>query len=104
MAATSVTIQKVQTQDRVLTLLQQNVITGVGQIQKQLQNTPSNGVFVTVILVPGNNTFQHSLQSVPQGFLITDIDAAALVYRVKYTNVTVTLNSSTSATAVIFLF
>ena len=46
----------------------------------------------------------HNLQRIPSGFLISDIDTAANIYRVAWTATTITLKASTPATIKFFLF
>lgn len=100
----STAIPRVQSQDRAINQLQQNIILGVQQLKDQVNSGITGGIFITAALSAGNNVINHNLQSVPTGFIITDINAAATVYRVEYTKFTVTLNSSAGATVTFYLF
>jgi hypothetical protein len=104
MPAAKISISKVQSDDRIINQLQQNIITGVDKLQDQVINSPSNGVFITTTLKTGANTITHSLQAVPTSFIITDINFAATIYRTLYTKSTVTLNSSAPGTITFYLF
>lgn len=104
MANRSPPIAQIQSDDNVLNRFQQNVILGVEQVQQQLLNTPSGGIFITTKLTSGTNNIKHNLGKVPTGFIITDIDAAATIYRISFSNALVVLNASAPATTTIFLF
>lgn len=99
-----VAIPQINSSDRVINQLQQNIITGINQLQQQVTNSPTNGTFITSALTAGDNIIKHTLQKVPTGFILTDIDAASTIYRVQYTNSTVTLNSSATANITMYLF
>lgn len=104
MAFSTVATSKVQSSDSDVNQLQNNIILSLSQIQTQLGNTPGNGVFVTTPLKSGANIINHSLGVIPKGYIVTDIDAATTIYRVSYAKATITLNSSSPANAIIFLF
>lgn len=104
MSTTNVSLAQVQSNDRTINQLQQNIGLVVTQLQNQILNIPSNGIFITTTLVAGNNIINQNLQRVPQGYMITDIDAAATIYRVNYAKFTVTLNSSAPTTITMYLF
>lgn len=99
-----VAIPQINSSDRVINQLQQNIITGINQLQQQITNSPTNGTFITSAVSTGNNIIKHNLQRVPTGFILTDIDAPTTIYRVQYTNSTVTLNSSATANLTMYLF
>jgi len=52
-----------------------------------------------VVLSSGDNVINHKLGATPQGWIISDINAAVSVYRnAPFNDLTLTLNSSGSAT------
>jgi len=104
MSASNVAIPKVYSQDPTINQLQNNIVLGITQLQNQLNETPSNGVFITTPLKSGVNIINHTLGAIPTGFIVTDIDAATTIYRINYAKATITLNSSAPANAIIFLF
>jgi len=66
-----------------------------------LQALPLNQMTVLngVVLAVGNNVINHGLGRVPTGWIIMDINAAAVIYRnAAFNATTLTLNSSAIAT------
>lgn len=65
-----------------------------------------NGEVVSSVeLAVGNTVVNHRLGRKPQGWMITDIDAASTIYRsAAFSELTLTLNSSAAATADIYVF
>lgn len=104
MPANNVSIAKVYSQDSTINQLQNNIVLGVSQLQNQINSAPNNGIFVTTTLKAGVNTINHNLGAVPQGFIVTDIDAASTIYRIAYAKATITLNASAPVNTIIYLF
>ena len=66
-----------------------------------LQALPLNQMVVlnSVVLAIGNNVINHGLGRVPTGWIILDVNAAAVIYRnAAFNATTLTLNSSAIAT------
>lgn len=97
-------IPKIQHTDRIINQLQQNLVTGISQLQQEVNQSPSNGTFLATKLVTGDNIIQHNLGHVPSGYLITSIDSPATVYQTNLAKFTVTLNASQAANIMLFLF
>lgn len=97
-------IPRIQHPDRIINQLQQNLITGISQLQQEVTQSPSNGTFLTTSLLTGNNILQHNLGHIPNGYLITSNDSPAIIYKVDFSKFTVTLNASQPVNIVLFLF
>lgn len=72
-----------------------------------LIKNPFNNVLIlkNVVLASGDNVINHSLGTTPQGWVITDIQGAATIYRnAPFNNTTLTLNSSAGVTVSIGVF
>lgn len=104
MAGDKVSVARVQTQDREVNQLQQNVITGINQLQNQLTSTPSNGTFLDTHLNTGDTVVNHNLGRLPTGYIITNNNSAAIIFRKEFTASTVILNSSQGVDITLFLF
>lgn len=66
-------------------------------------NSPS--LLSGVQLVIGNNVINHLLGRAPQGWIITDINAVASIYRnAAFNDLTLTLHSSANATIGLMVF
>lgn len=93
---------RVQTESREFNQLQLNLAT---TLQPILTNPLfNNQILRGVVLASGANTIYHLLDREPQGFIITDINAAAHVYRTAKTDKTITLQASAAVTVDIYLF
>lgn len=70
------------------------------QLNPLLDNALNNASLLTgVDLVIGSNTINHKLGRVMQGFFITDIDGAAVIYRSQpFNDLTLTLVSDAVVT------
>lgn len=92
-----------QTDNRDLSLLQTSWKAAIDPL---LSNPLLNGIFLKgIILAASSNTINHLLGRKPQGYLITDINAAATIYRSQpYNNLTLILTSSAVATVSIYVF
>jgi hypothetical protein len=71
-----------------------------------LANPATSQVILTnIALVVGNNQINHKLGQLQQGWFITDINAAAKIYRsAPFNTVTLTLNSDTACTISLGVF
>jgi len=71
-----------------------------------LTNPLSNvSILENVQLKTGNNVINHLLQRMQQGWFLTDIQAAATIYRsAPFNDLTLTLNSSANVTVNIGVF
>lgn len=58
-----------------------------------------------IVLINGVTILNHKLGRKPKGWILTDIDAAATVYRsAAFSTTTLTLTSNAAATAAIWVF
>lgn len=66
----------------------------------------SSGLIVySIVLTSGVNVINHKLGRTPQGWIITDIDAAITLYRsAAFNPLTLTLTASGSATCSLMVF
>lgn len=71
-----------------------------------LKNPMSNGNFVNgVVLASGSNVINHKLGRTPQGWMITDRNGAATVYRsAAFNPLTLTLTASAAVTVTLYVF
>jgi hypothetical protein len=107
-----ISIPKVQTTDRTINQLQENIITGVLQLQNQVngQALPLNGgkILPNVSLSAGLNTINHGLKKVLTGWFLVRIRANAIVWDSqdgnKSANTTLILNASAPVVVDIFCF
>ena len=92
-----------QTQSKELSLMQTS---WASKLNPLIDNPPNQGIILNDIdLVAGNNTINHMLGRIPQGWYIVDINGAANVYRSKPLNkLTLTLNSSAPVTVSLEVF
>lgn len=108
--ANQVSVPKVQTTDRNVNQLQQNLITAINQLQQQINTLQANPLAGAVImnnvsLAVGNNTINQTLGSVPKGFIVVDNGGIATqVYQVSATATQIVLNSTVAATVSLILF
>ena len=64
-----------------------------------------DGVHIkSVSLANGDTTIAHKLERLPRGWIITDISAAANVYRSSWSQTALVLNSSAACTANVWVF
>lgn len=91
------------TDDKNVTLLQSAWAT---QLEPVIEFSPNKGLILKGIsLISGVNTINHRLGRKPQGYIITDMDAAATVYRSQPLNdLTLTLTSNAAANVAIWVF
>jgi hypothetical protein len=96
------TIANVQTVDRNVNQLQQNI----QQAMKPILNNPMQyGNFISTTLNVGKNVIPIGLQQTQQGWIIMDIDGAAIIYRSTPLNSTnLSLNSSAKVDVIIYVF
>jgi hypothetical protein len=96
-------LPRFSTKDQALTLLQSN---WSSQIDPVLAFPPNKGFILQgVSLSTGVNVINHKLARKPQGYIITDIDAAATIFRSAPLNdTTLTLTSNADAVASIWVF
>lgn len=75
-------------------------------INPLLKNPLSKGIFLpSISLVTGNNVINHLLGRKQQGWLISDQDAAASIYRSQpFNDITLTLNSSANCVVTLYVF
>lgn len=105
MATTPVALQKMQTDNRETNQLQNNAITAVNAISRQLVNTPANGQFLLdKPLKSGDNVLAHTLLTIPVGYIVISQNAAATLFLIAKTNSTLTLNASAPVTVSLFVF
>lgn len=102
----TVTLAKVQTSDRLLNQLQQNIIGGLEIITK---NPLASGTFLTnVALASGDNTVQTGLDYPITGWLVVRQRASATIYDKQDTNAnastTLVLNASGAVTVDLYIF
>jgi len=75
------------------------------QLDPVLRNQLLQGVLVQTQLINGVNTINHKLGRKQVGYIITDIDAAATIYRSQPLNeLTLTLTSNSPARVSIWMF
>lgn len=96
-------IPLVQTTDRTVNQLQQNIKQAVEPL---LTNPVNNGVLLTNIsLSSGTNTIQHGLGRTMQGWMVADVTSAATIYRsAQFSSTTLTLTSSAATTVNLYIF
>lgn len=89
--------------DKNLTLLQTN---WAKQINPILVSPLNNGIFLTTInLIMGDTLINHKLGQLQQGWIITDINGAASIYRSQpFNSQTLTLNSTAAVTVNLFVY
>ena len=86
-----------------LMLLQTNWTSQLNPIIANPLTDPA--ILKNLTLVSGNNIINHKLGRVPQGFFVTDINAASVIYRAApYNNLTLTLNASAACTINLAIF
>lgn len=91
-----------QTQLRELSQLQTQ---WKSQLDPLLSLPLTNGIFVSAVLKNGVNTVNHRLGRKQQGWIITDQDAAAEIYRSQpFNNLTLTLTSNADVTVTLYVF
>lgn len=75
-------------------------------INPLIKNPISKGIFLPgVALVSGTNVINHLLGRKQQGWIVSDIDAVASIYRSEpLNNLTLTLNSSANCTVTLYVF
>jgi|WetSurMetagenome_2_1015567.scaffolds.fasta_scaffold164270_3 hypothetical protein len=99
-------IALVQTNDRTINQLQQNFKQSIDPI---IQNPLTQGNLINgVVLKIGNNTINHGLNAVLQGWMIVGINGVASIYDNQATNTnassTLILNSSAAVTINLYCF
>lgn len=101
--ANPTSIARVQTEDRNINQLQQNIITAVQPI---LNNPLTNGIFLKdITLSSGDNSIDTKLSRDLQGYIITNMTSAyANIYKISSDNRTLVLNSSGSTTVDLYVF
>lgn len=107
-----ISIPKVQSQDRIINQLQENIINGVLQLQNQVngQELPFNGgkILANVSLLVGPNTIDHGLGRVLIGWYLVRQRAQADVWDSqdgnKSGNQTLILNASAPVSVDVFCF
>lgn len=94
---------RLMTESRDLNQVQNNIATAFNPL---LINPLLNGNFLTEIdLISGVNVIPHGLDRTPQGWMITDIDGAAVIYRsAAFTTSLITLTSDAAVTVNIYVF
>lgn len=92
-----------QTDNRDLSLLQTSWSASINPL---LSNPIVNGIFVkSIALINGVTIINHKLGRKPQGYFVTDINAAATIYRSQpYNNLTLVLTSNAVATVNLYVF
>lgn len=76
-----------------------------GQLDPLLKLPPNQGLFLTVTLASGDNVINTKLARVQQGWIVTDQNAAALIYRsAPFNDKTLTLNASAAVTISLWVF
>ena len=79
----------------------------VGDLRRQSRSFGPFGEGVAlkdVALTATAKEFRHGLGRVPHGFLVTDLDASATVYRTAKNRQTITLRASTNVTASVWVY
>ena len=96
-------IAGVQSSNRELNQTQENIKLALAPV---LTNALVQGAFLKdVALNPGTNTIAHGLNRTQQGWLITDTNGTASVYRSASFNAnTLTLTSSGSVSVTLYVF
>ncbi len=102
----STAITRVQTQDRTINQLQNNIINSVNPI---LGNAITNGTILSGIkLTSGSNTINHTLGRNLQGWIVIRQRASATIYDLQDTNprpsLTLILHSSGSVVVDLYVF
>ena len=71
-----------------------------------IRNPMSQGTYLNnVVLASGANVINHTLGHMQQGWLITDINSAATIYRSQpFNNLTLTLTSSAAVTVTLYVY
>lgn len=75
-------------------------------INPVLANPLSSGIFLkNVTLVNGVTTVNHLLARMQQGWIISDVNGAATIYRSQpFNNLTLTLTSNAAVTVTLYVF
>lgn len=96
-------LPRINTDDRVLSMLQDKWISELNPV---LANPSTNPLLLKDIkLVVGDNVINHKLAKTLQGWIVTDIDAATVLFRSAPKNdKTLTLNSSAIATLSLLVY
>ena len=91
------------TQDKNFSLLQTNWASALNPL---LNNPMSKGIFLAgVPLINGNTVINHLLSRMQQGWILTDINGAANIYRsAPFNGTTLTLNSSAAVTVNLYVY
>lgn len=92
-----------QTTNRDLSMMQTQ---WASQLNPVLANPTTNlSVLSNIVLKSGNNVINHKLGQTQQGWILTDIQGAATIYRsAPFNDLTLTLNSSAPVTVSIGVF
>lgn len=92
-----------QTESREVNQLQSNIATVLNPL---LSNPLLNGSFLTgIALISGTTVIAHGLGRTPQGWMLTDINGAATVYRsAAFNSSTLSLTSDASVTVNLYVF
>lgn len=96
-------IPQLQSDDRVQNQTSQNI---VGPFNQLLKNPIVQGNILTnQTLVIGSNVLKHGLGRTLQGWIVTDVNGVASIYRsAPFNAATLTLTSSAAVTASLYVF
>lgn len=93
-----------QTSDQTLSLME----TKWASILNPVLSLPLNdkpSYLTNITLASGNNVINHLLGATPQGWILTDVNAAVSIYRnAAFNSTTLTLNSSGAAIVSLIVF
>lgn len=94
--------RKIRTEDRELDQVQSNIAASLTPLSKA--KIVDGAHVVDVELTTGTNRVGHKLERVPEGWIISDRDSAATVYRTAWDSKTVDLVASAAVTCRIWFF
>jgi hypothetical protein len=97
------TLPSFQTSDLSLSNLQSRWATLLNPLLRQPLN--SGTTLGPITLAVGNNVINHTLGRMQQGWMLTDVDGAAVIYRsAPFNDKTITLNSDAIVSVQLFVY
>lgn len=96
-------VPQIQSDDRVQNQTSQNIVSALNQL---LKNPLVQGNFVAgVSLVNGATVVPHGLGRTPQGWVLTDVNGLATIYRsAAFNSSNLTLTSSAAVSVSLYVF
>ena len=103
MATTPKNTPLVQTTDRNINQLQQNIVPQLNNLSKN--PVVNNSIVTGQALKNGATTFNHNLGRIPSHWYVTDVNGAATIYRSEpYNATTLTLTSNAAVICNVVVF